>query len=184
MRTRYDTVSASLHWLIAGGIIFMLWYGHYVSDLPKGSFARLEGFQLHYSIGLTILVLSLVRLIWRVLHPAPKLPATMKAWEKALAKAVHIMFYALMIMIPLAGWAAATTSPLDVPIYFFDLFQWPWFPGIKNAESREIIHEVFGEMHETMGRAMLGLLALHVLAVLKHTFIDRDRLFKRMWFGK
>jgi len=150
-RARYTTVAIILHWAIALLIIFMLPFGHYMTDLPRGSFERLAAFQAHYSIGITILVLTLARLVWRFMHPAPKLPSTMKPAEKMLAKAAHYLFYVLLIALPLAGWATATTSSLGTPIYFFDLFQVPWFPGLYGLESREIVHEVFEEMHKTGG---------------------------------
>jgi cytochrome b561 len=162
----------------------MLFWGRYMTDLPKGSFERLEAFQLHYSIGLSILLLSVLRLIWRVMNPAPKLIPTMKKYQKILAKGTHYLFYILLIALPLAGWATVSTSSLDVPIIFFDLFRWPWFPGVHDIESRKIIHEVFEEMHVTIGWLMLGLVVLHFLAALRHTFVLKDGALQRMWPGK
>lgn len=179
-RDRYTKVAIVLHWVIALLVMFMLPFGRYMTDLPKGSFERLAAYQAHFSVGITILVLSIARLVWRLAHPAPKLPATMKTWEKALAKTVHYLFYLLLIIIPLAGWATATTSPLSVPIYFFELFQWPWFPGIHEAQSKKILYQVFKDLHVTLGWAMIGLIALHVLAVFKHTLIDQDGTFQKM----
>lgn len=181
---RYSSITIAFHWMIAALVLFMLWYGHYVDDLPRGSTARLEGFQFHFSIGLLILILSVARLVWRLMHPAPKLPQTMKTWEKVLAKAIHYLFYVFLIALPLAGWATASTSSLNIPIYFFDLFQWPWFPGVHGTENREVIHEVFEDIHKNLGWAMLGLFSLHVLAVVKHTLVDKDGIMKRMWPGK
>lgn len=181
---RYDGITIILHWAIAALVLFMIWYGHYVNDLPKGSFERLEGFQNHFSIGITILLLTVLRLIWRLGHKAPPLVSTMSKWEKVLAKTVHYLFYVVLIMMPLAGWATATTSGLEIPIMFFDLFQWPWFPGLHGLENREIVHEVFEEMHKTTGWVILGLFVLHFLAVLYHTLLLRDGTLKRMLPGK
>lgn len=181
---KYDGGTILFHWLVAGLVLFMLWYGHYVNDLPRGSIERLEGFQMHFSIGITILVLMVLRLFWRFAHPAPPMVATMKPVEKILAKAVHYLFYVALIVMPLAGWATATTSSLDVPIRFFDLFQWPWFPGLHGLESRETVHEVFEDMHKTTSWVILGLIALHVLAVLYHSLLRKDGTLKRMLPGK
>lgn len=183
---RYNGVTILFHWVIAALVIFMLWYGKYVSDLPKGSFERLEGFQNHFSIGITILILMLLRLVWRLGHKAPPMLATMSRWEKILAKAVHYLFYVALIVMPLAGWASATTSPLEVPIRYFDLFQFPWFPGLHGLEeaSREIVNEVFEDLHETTAWVVLGLVSLHVLAVIYHTVLLRDATLKRMLPGK
>ncbi len=181
---KYNSVSMAFHWVIALAVIFMLFWGRYMTDLPKGSFVRLEAFQLHYSIGLSILVLSVLRLIWRLMNPAPPLVETMKKSEKILAKTTHYFFYGLLIILPLAGWATVSTSSLEAPRIFFDLFQWPWFPGVHDIENRKIIHEIFEEMHVTIGWIMLGLVVLHLLAAFKHTFVLKDGALQRMWPGK
>ena len=103
-RTRYDTVAMSLHWLIAVLLIFMLFFGE---DLMKGEKARQRiGPSLHVSIGSAILVLSVLRLIWRLFNPPPAYPASMAPWERMAAKATHLLFYVLLIGIPLTGWLA------------------------------------------------------------------------------
>ncbi len=181
---RYNLTAIVLHWLIALGVIFMLFWGRYMTDLPKGSFERLEAFQFHYSIGLSILVLSALRLVWRFINPAPPLIETMKNYEKILAKTTHYLFYILLLALPLAGWASVSTSSLDAPIIFFDLFQWPWLPGVHGIENREIINKVFKEMHVALGWVMLGLVVLHFLAVIRHTLILKDGTLKRMWPAK
>ena len=181
---KYNSVAIAFHWVIAVLVIFMLFWGRYMTDLPKGSYERLEGFQLHFSIGITILVLSVLRLIWRLMNPAPKLISTMKKHEKILARGTHYLFYGLLIILPLAGWATVSTSSLDVPIIFFDLFQWPWFPGVHDIENRKIIYEVFKQMHVTIGWLVLGLVVLHVLAAIRHALILKDGALKRMWPGK
>lgn len=181
---KYNSVSMAFHWIIAVLVLFMLWFGHYVHDLPRGSIERLEGFQMHYSIGFTILGLTVLRIIWRMMHPAPPMVPGMKMVEKILAKITHYLFYMLLIVIPLAGWATATTSSLGLPIMFFDLFQVPWFPGIKGGESQKLLHEISEEIHVTMGWGMLGLFVLHFLATLRHAFILKDGTLKRMMPGK
>ena len=102
-RIRYDAVAMSLHWLIAVLLIFMLFLGEDLMD-EKGGGAF--GPSLHVSIGSAILLLSVFRLVWRLINPPPAYPASMASWEQMAAKATHVLFYALLIGIPLTGWLA------------------------------------------------------------------------------
>ncbi len=181
---KYHSVAMAFHWVIAIFVLFMLWYGHYVSDLPRGSVERLEGFQMHYSIGFVILTLTVLRIIWRIISPAPPMVATMAKWQVLLAKGTHLLFYVLLLGLPLAGWATASTSSLNLPIMFFDLFQVPWFPFVRDAENTRAVHELFEEIHKNLGWVMLGLFSLHVLAVFYHGLILKDGTLRRMLPGK
>lgn len=184
MGKKYHVVAMAFHWIIAIPVLFMLWFGHYVEDLPKGSFDRLEGFQMHYSIGLTILILTLGRIIWRMIHPAPPMVPTMKRIEVIFAKSIHHLFYILLLGLPLAGWATASTSRLNVPIRFFDLFQVPWFPFVRGGEGQQAVHEFFEFIHVNLGWVMLGLFILHFAAVMRHALILKDGTLRRMIPGK
>jgi cytochrome b561 len=174
---RYGVVAAALHWVIAGAVIFMLWFGRYMTDLPKGSFERLQAIQLHRAIGITILLLTLVRIGWRLHNRGPNPMPSLKGWELWLMKTVHYWFYILLLAIPLTGWISTSTGELRVPISFFGWFHWPFFPG---SASNHAANEVFTEGHEFLGNVMIGLIALHILGALRHTFVLRDRLLKRM----
>ncbi|HXV74332.1 MAG TPA: cytochrome b [Sphingomonadales bacterium] len=174
---RYGLIAMTLHWTIAALVLFMLGFGRYMTGLPKGSFVRLEAFQLHHSLGLTILLLALLRIAWRFYNRGPDPLPTMRGWELWLMKTVHYWFYILLILLPLAGWAAASASPLGVPIEFYRLFQWPAFPGIEPSEP---LFELFGEVHEFLGKAILALIVLHVLGAAKHALATKDAVMKRM----
>src|SRR3979409_1297839 len=102
---RYGAVAVTLHWLIAAAIIFMLGLGLYMSDLPLNDSTKFPLYQLHKSIGLTILTISVLRLGWRAFNRPPPLPEQMPGWERLAAHASHALFYILMICVPLAGWA-------------------------------------------------------------------------------
>jgi cytochrome b561 len=172
-RDRYTSVAIALHWTIALLIIANLAIGLLHESVLKGTIP------LHKSIGMLVLLLSIVRLVWRLTHRPPPLPATVKSWEKGLAHAVHWLLYALMILIPLSGWVFTSASPKRYPLSFFGLFPLPPFPVTQDKELSHMI----AERHEQFAWAMIALLVLHIGAALKHRFLDRDRTLDRMLPG-
>ena len=181
-RVRYGAVAMALHWLLAALILFMLALGLFMTSLEETDPRTFPLFQLHKSIGLTILMLSFVRLGWRLANPAPALPTAMSAWEHFAARGVHVLFYMLMIAIPLMGWATVSSAPLAVPTMWFGLFEWPHIPflaDLPRAEKR-VIEGPLATTHAILALSMLGLVALHAVAALKHQFRDRDDVLKRM----
>ena len=170
-RERYSKVAVILHWVTAILMIYMLFWGE---GLIK-SFGATQAANptLHASLGLTILILTVARLVWRFYKPPPP-DVPMPAWQKIGAHAVHWAFYALLILIPLSGLAAldneiAGRHPELASATFFGLF--PMFHYSLPA---------FGHAHGLMTNVAIGLLALHVLGALKHQFIDRDGTLARM----
>ncbi len=180
-RSGYSRIAITLHWLIAimiignfvGGLLMDAWLG---SDDPEKRQAGFTIIQLHKSIGLTVLALSLFRLLVRIFTPQPPLPAHMTAIEKFLAKLTHWLFYGLMIMLPLSGWAMVSASPIGLPTYWFGLFEWPKIPVTPSREGAEAA----GEAHEIIAWIGVALVVLHVAAALKHHFFDRDDVLARM----
>jgi cytochrome b561 len=175
--TRYGTVAMTLHWLIGLSIIGLLIVGTYMHDLPREDPNRFMLYQLHKSLGLSVLVLSVFRVRWRLANPVPALPAGMAPWEQWAARLTHLAFYVLIIVMPLSGWAVASSSTSGVPTLWFGLFEVPSMPGIPS--DREV-HEQAEEVHELLGKLMIALVVLHVGAALKHHFWDRDTVLKRM----
>lgn len=190
MTTRYSTVAIALHWVIALLIIGQIAGGFYAENLshaarasPPGDPVRAqvqEVFQLHKSFGITILVLSLARLFWRLGHKPPPLPAAMPGWEKLAARGAHALFYVLMIGAPLGGWAIVSTSSFNVPTVIFGLFELPHLPFLSGLEQKEDVHELFEEMHRLAAFSIIGLLVLHVAAAIKHHFVNRDDVLANM----
>lgn len=187
---RYSPVAAILHWAIAALIIGQIIGGKYMHGLVNSSPVKFDLYQLHKSFGLTILFLSLLRLGWRFTHKAPALPAAMPDWQKLAARGTHWMFYALMILTPLAGWAIVSVSPTDIPTKWFGIIPVPHLPFFGGVTDREAVEHIMEERHELLAYAILALLALHVGAALKHAFIDKDGVFgsmvperKSTWLG-
>jgi cytochrome b561 len=177
--SRYSQVAIVLHWIIATLILINLYLGLRIGFLR--GLAQFNVFQLHKSVGITILVLSVARLVWRVLNPPPG-PHHVKSWEKAAAAGVHWGFYVIMIGMPLSGWIVVSTSRLNLPTVLYRLIPWPHFPVVHDlsAGAKAAINDASGATHLILAWSTLALLALHVGAVVKHQFLDRNPVLGRM----
>jgi cytochrome b561 len=173
IQSRYSAVAMALHWITALIIIAFLIFGENMIDDENGGtdFTR----SLHVSLGLLVLVLTLIRLFWRFANPPPALPATMKGWEMKLSKVSHAVFYLLMLALPLTGWLAASAVSVEDNI-IFTLLGGIILPLAAVPELGELLPEA----HILAGNVMIALLALHILAALKHQFIDKDNLLARI----
>lgn len=171
-RNRYSVTSLVLHWLIAVLILvqILLITAHEATD---GALSR-EFVQIHKSLGLTILMLTLARIGWRILNPAIPLPTDMKRWEKVLARTTHVLFYAALIVLPLTGWAASSAAGRG--IVWFGLFDWPLLPVEGGRDTARTLMAV----HGLVVKGLYVLVALHVLGALKHHFVNRDNVLHRM----
>ena len=173
---RYSTVAIVLHWLIAVGILFMIWLGWNMHGNENM-------YQLHKSIGITILILTVARIVWRALNPPPSLPADMKGIEKLASHLVHLGFYGLMILMPLTGWALVSTSyEFDVPTVLFGQISWPDLPGLGFL-TNEPGHNGIKLAHDVLAKLALALLVLHIAGALKHEFSAEQGVLKRMLPG-
>ena len=176
-RTTYTKVAMALHWVIAGAIMLQLLGGLQLEGL-KGA-EKFAAFQNHKSLGLTILMLSVVRLLWRIANPPPKLPESMKKWEVAAAKFTHIAFYCLMIGVPLGGWVIISTSPYNIATNWWGLFEWPRLP-LSDLPFRKALNGLAKQGHEIGAFSIIGLLVVHIGAALKHMFVNDDDVASRM----
>lgn len=190
--SRYTPVAIALHWAIAVAIIAMIPMGWWMSEAinEAGSQAlAYRVFQIHKSVGFLILALTALRLVWRLTHRTPGMPAEMKTWERFAARATHAAFYGLMLALPLTGWlyvstgwAVATDAPLAVATSWFGLFTVPHLPFIGEAAAglrRAVAYQAMGA-HGLMAWGAVVLIALHVGAALKHQFINRDGVLAHM----
>lgn len=171
-RNRYSTVSLVFHWGLAVLVLVqvLLITAH---EATEGPMSR-EFVQVHKALGLTILVLTLARIGWRIANPALPAPPGTPDWQKFAAKATHVLFYVLLIAIPMFGWAASSAGGRG--IVWFGLFDWPLLP----VERSRDLARTFMDLHQAGVKALYVLLALHVLAALKHQFVDRDNVLHRM----
>jgi cytochrome b561/polyisoprenoid-binding protein YceI len=168
---RYSVVAILLHWAIALALAFQLALGFSMPKDERG-FAL---FQLHKSVGITILLLTLARLAWRLTHRPPA--AVEGGFNGFLAKAVHTLLYVFMVAMPLTGWAVVSTSRIQVPTLFWGAIPWPHLP-ISNA-----LHDLAEEGHELLAWIGIALILLHVAGALRHQFLLKDGLLRRMGPG-
>lgn len=172
---RYSKVAIVLHWAIALLILGLIGFGFLMTQewMPQ----RFVIYQWHKSFGITVLVLSCFRLIWRLTHRPPALPDGMKFWEIFAAKLTHVGFYALMIGVPLLGWAMVSASRLPIENELFYLIPLPDMPGVPATEALEARLKT---LHEIGAKLILLLFVLHVGGALKHHFIAKDGTLARM----
>lgn len=171
---RYSTGAIAFHWIIALLIAFNYVAAWMAEDLPKEQAGALMG--NHKAVGITILLLTVLRILWRITHRPPAFLTSLQPWEAMLARVTHALFYVLMIGIPLAGWLMHSAYSGGAPVNAFGVFS---YPGLPLAADKAGAHTA-GEVHEILATAMLVLAGLHVLGALKHQFLDRDGSLARM----
>lgn len=182
---RYTAVAIALHWLIAAAIVGMIALGWYMTDLPTATPAergqQFTLFQLHKSIGVTILLLSVARVAWRLMNPPPVEPA-MPHWQAIASKVVHVGFYVLIIVMPLSGWIMVSASPTGVDTVLYKTVHWPHLAGLSTLplETKQQLQGPLEFVHSKLAWVIVMLLGLHVAGALKHQFADKDHLLARV----
>lgn len=171
---RYDRIAIALHWLIALGILAQIALGAWMIGIPKDPPGfRADSFNLHKSMGITLGLLVLLRLAWRVAHPPPALPAKLPTWQRQIARANHLLLYSCLVVMPFSGLLGSIFS--GYPIRFFG-FRLPVL-----VAKNEPLKELLSALHWGTAVVFVTLIAIHVLAAVKHRLIDRDGVFERMW---
>jgi cytochrome b561 len=167
---RYNNGAIALHWLMAIIVIAQIYVGWTFGDMERGP-ERALWFEWHKTLGVTILLLSFVRLGWRFTHNPPPLPADMPEWEKTASRVVHALFYVALIALPLTGWATLSSGGAAQTRDFTTLLggvPFPFIPGLPESS-----HDGFAFAHENLVRITIALAVLHIGAALKHQFIDK-----------
>jgi cytochrome b561 len=169
--TAWGSVSKALHWIIVVLIVNQWVIAERADDLT--GLAKLKALGYHKSFGMTILMLAVIRLVWRLSNPVPDLTAETRPWERVLAKISHVLLYALIFAMPITGWLMSSAKTYSVS--WFNLFAFPNLVG-KNEHIYELTHE----LHEVLFNVLVAVAVLHALGALKHHFIDRNDVLKRM----
>lgn len=179
---RYGTVAMTLHWLIAAAVITNLSIGLYMADLPNKDPGKFELVSLHKSIGLSVLALSVLRVLWRLVNPVPPPPPGLAPWIRFSGQTMHFIFYFLIVAVPLAGWLMVSVASQGHPTSVFGLFDWPSVPVLSDMtrHAGHPYHETFESIHRVLAWAFIGLVPLHVIAALYHQFVRRDGVLARM----
>ena len=169
---RWGAVAKFFHWTIVILIIVQFVLALTAHDLPLGR-QRFEVTALHKSMGITIFMLAVLRLLWRFMNKVPPLPGTLKPYERVLAHGTHFLLYALILVMPITGWMYSTAA--NFPVNWFGLIR---LPNLVGAD-RELAHTLH-EVHETLAKALIAVAILHVAGSLKHHFWYKDDVLKRM----
>ncbi|RZK81532.1 MAG: cytochrome b, partial [Methylobacterium sp.] len=136
---RYTRVAIAFHWAIAALVLALLGIGLAMTHADLAPMRRFQLYQWHKSVGITVLVLSLLRLGWRAFHRPPPLPAAMPALERAAAHLAHGVLYALIIAMPLVGWALVSASPFNIPTVLYGVVPWPHLPIVTDLPNKAAV---------------------------------------------
>lgn len=169
----YGLVAQSLHWLVVVGIVLQFVWAWRIDETDSIR----QQYQLviqHKSIGMTVLLLALVRIAWRVFNRPPALPGSMTRWERFAAAFTHWALYGLILMLPISGWIYSSAAGYGAEF-------WGLVDDIPDlVEQSEALEDTFHEVHEVLGWALIALVGIHAAAALQHHFIRKDNVLKRM----
>ena len=169
---RYTATAIVLHWTMFALIAYGFAVAVSMVDLPLSP-QKLKYFSWHKWTGVTVFLLALVRVAWRLTHPALALPATMPGWQRRAAAASHLLLYVLILVIPVTGWLYSSAA--GVPTVYFGVLPLP-----DLLAKNKILAEQLKLVHVTLNYTMLALVIVHAAAALKHHFRDRDDVLARM----
>ena len=170
----YTTVAKGLHWLSALLVLGLLSVGLWMTGLPL-SRLKLVVYAWHKWIGLAVLALATVRIVWRFRSPPPALPATLAPWEKRLAPVGHWLLLGLVLAQPISGWLMSSAG--GVPVIWFGVLPLP-----DVVPRDQTLFGALRRLHGALAWTLIGAIALHLAAVVRHDVLRRDGILRRMWF--
>jgi cytochrome b561/polyisoprenoid-binding protein YceI len=180
----YTATAKALHWIIAVLVITLLGLGLFMTRGTQSLQLKFELYQLHKSLGITVLALMILRVFWRLFALPPAMPPHMPGWERAAAHGTHILLYTLLIAMPLSGWAmiSAALPPFNFPTVLYKTIAWPHLPFIEELtlERKKTVEPALKTMHSALGWALGALVVLHIAAALRHGLFLKDGVMSRM----
>jgi cytochrome b561 len=171
-KSSWGAVTQVLHWLVVLAVLCQLTLGFVLGSLSSEAPLWAQLFPLHTTLGLSILSLMVLRLLWRVANPVPELPDTLAPWQKMLARANHWLFYVLLIGLPIGGYLLVSAHGSPIP--FFGAQLPAAIPESESLQSR------IGTLHATGAFVLIALMLLHVAAALRHAWLLKDGVLRRM----
>ena len=168
----YDVIARLLHWVIALLLIGLISLGWYMTSI-KGEPNSGWYFNLHKSFGLIAAMLIFFRVFWRFTHKPAPLPSSVPHWQAIIARAIHLLLYFCMLIMPITGFIGASFGQYGVAFFGVELPHW--------VHPNHAISKPTFEVHEVVAWILVGLIALHILAAIKHLVINKDKVFQRMW---
>ena len=177
---RYTAVAIGLHWLIAIGVIALIAMGLTMMHGAIAPATKFKLYQLHKSVGITVLLLMVLRVAWRLGHRPPPQPDAMPQLERRAAAGSHAAFYALLLGLPLSGWALVSVAPLNIPTVLFGVIRWPHLAMLTGLRNKAPVAAVLEAAHAYGGWLLAALILLHSAAALRHHFVAGDDVLRRM----
>ncbi|ANC50605.1 cytochrome B561 (plasmid) [Aurantiacibacter atlanticus] len=179
-RGKYTPVGVAFHWIMAAVVIFQLFSGWWMQRYLAGA-DKLDAYALHSEIGLTLLVMGALRLLWRLIVPGPINDADTPGWPTKVAHATHFLFYALFAVLPISGWMMWSAIQPARDLNLAGLVPVPAMPFQDlSPEMQFRMLDLAGDVHVAAAILLAGLIPLHVIAALKHHFLDRDDVLEGM----
>ena len=169
---RYTNTAIALHWIMALLLVALFVIGFYMVDLPEKSKERAYFFALHKSIGLTMALLALMRLMWRFTHKPPHLPDLLQTFERRLATATHHLLYLAMFVQPISGYLSSSFSGYKTKLWGVPLPHWGW--------KSPTLNELFTEIHGISAVILLTLVAVHIVAAIRHIYRGEHVILQRI----
>jgi cytochrome b561 len=177
---RYTLVAITLHWVMALGIAVLAVMGLAMTHLKLEPMQMFQLYQLHKSVGITVLLAAFLRLVWRLSHRPPELPEAMPVAEKMAAAGGRLLLYVFLFALPLTGWALVSASVLNIPTVLYGVLTWPDLPGLPSLDDKAPVEALLKIVHAYGAYALIILVALHSAAALRHHFIIGDDVLSRM----
>ena len=178
--TGYGRIAIAFHWTMAALMIGLFAMGKYMVGLDPLAPDTFAIYQWHKSFGFLVLALVFLRLVWRAINPVPRLPDGMPMIQRTAAHLGHAGLYAVMIALPVTGWLMVSASPWGIPTVVFNVLPLPHLPVAEMFGTKAETEKVFATLHEWAGFLLVPLFIAHVAAALKHHFLNRDDILRRM----
>lgn len=170
--TRYTNTAIALHWLVALLIFAAFPLGMYMHDLSLSP-TKLQLYSYHKWIGITVLLLTVLRIVWRATHTPPTLPDSLPRWQHIASHATHQLLYVLIFVVPLSGWLMSSAKGFKTV--------WLGILPLPDLISKDkALGDLLSNVHASLNYLLLALVVLHIAAALKHHLIDRDEVMNRM----
>ena len=170
---KYHKSIITLHWLIAIIVFILIGLGLNMVDIERGTPQRAFYYNLHKSFGLTLLLLMIARIYLRVKFKSPPLPSSISLFQQTVAKASHFILYISLILMPLSGLIASQFTKYGVK--YFGLFKIP-----PLFSENKFYYNLFQDLHKAFAIVIMIMICIHILAALKHIFVDKDEIFQRI----
>ena len=178
--SRYTTIAIILHWVMALGIAALAVIGLVMVHVKLNPMRLFQLYQLHNSIGVTVLLTAVLRLAWRLTHRPPPLPNAMPPIERAAATGSHLLLYAFLFALPFTGWALVSSSVLSIPTVLYGIIPWPDLPVLSTLDNKAPVEAILKIVHAYGAYALIALVGVHAAAALRHHFIIKDDVLLRM----